>query len=384
MVTENPLTKKIYRNLILRDLVFGSKSSLVLLLLYVLLWRVLYSITKIGQLRTNLPIFLGLVLLLVGTFLYIFVVYRGNMKKDWLYQAGGRIELDESQIVVISIVERRVFPLADLIKIKENKRWYFLYFQDKTFLPIPKDIGWNFDVMKPSRRVLWQWAALSFALVTIAGAYYVGYNAVNFNGALAWKINELKTDTKIKLENDNFYSVRLDGIIDTVKAKMELEPLLMTDDLEVEFEQDGTITEIYTYIYGFDNNEKLISGYLIYFDRKKDNNVTVHKQDWNGQGTMVYNPDNDLSVVSKMLEWIPIKDEVKGWNEDKYAVLYKGIRRWNSLDGIRFIDGNGKIFFPTNADLVNTGPSISLYVPGKEDIISPQRYVYKPNYREDF
>ncbi|WP_423798314.1 hypothetical protein [Neobacillus sp. SAB-20_R2A] len=60
MVVENKLTKKLYRRLMLRDLFLGSKSSLFILLLYIMWWRILYTITKIGQLKTNIPIFLGI------------------------------------------------------------------------------------------------------------------------------------------------------------------------------------------------------------------------------------------------------------------------------------------------------------------------------------
>jgi hypothetical protein len=386
MVIENKLTKKLYGRLVLRNLIFESKSSWIILLLYAILWRILYIITRIGQLKTNIPILFGISFLLLLRFIYIFIVYRQHVKKDYIFQAGSQIEITETKLVIVSSnsADRHVFPLGNDIRIKENKKWYFLYFQDKTFIPISKkQIIGNFAVLKPVHPIGWKWTVSLFSLMTIVGAYSVGLNAVNFNGALAWKLNELKTDTHIKLENDNFYSTKLDGIIDSVRAKMELEPYLMTNDLEIKIEKDGTITDINMYISGFDQNRKLQSGYLIYFDKTKGNNVQIHKQDWHGEGPTVYDPNNDLSMVIKMMRWIPAKDEVKRWNEETNAVMYKGIRRWNSLEGIRFIDENGKTYIPSNADFVNTGPTISLYIPGKEDLITPQRYVYKPLFQEE-
>ena len=392
MVIENKLTKKLYRRLILRDLIFGSKSSLIILLLYGMLWRVLYTITKIGQLKTNIPIFLGICFLLLLTVIYIFTVSRKHMKKDYLYRVASLIEINKTQLIIVSSdsTDSHIFPLEGLIKIKENKKWYLLYFHDKTIIPISKKtvhslerIKEYFTVFKPIHPVFWKWTIIFFLLCTIFGGYYVGLNAVNFNGALAWKINELKTSTTIELENDNFYPTKLDGILDSVKVKMELEPYLMTDDLEIEFEKDGTITYIYTYIYGFDQNMKEQSGYLIHFDKTKGNKVKVHKQDWNGQGTKVYDPNNDLSIVINMLKWIPINDEVKRWSEEKYAVLYKGIRNWGvTREGIHYIDEKGKAI-PSTADPGNYGPTISLYIPGKEDTIIPQRYIFKPFFREE-
>ncbi|RHW43514.1 hypothetical protein D1B31_02325 [Neobacillus notoginsengisoli] len=392
MIRNNTVSKSYYRRLILRDLIFGSKSSLVLLVLYVALWRITYTITKIGQLKTNIPIFIGLCILMFLTFIYIFVSYRKYMKKACLFEIGSRIDLDEKQLVFVSnaSTDRHVFSFESLTAIKENKKWYLLYFHEQTMIPISKETSDSLEQVKewlagfkPIYPAFWKGTALFFLLVTLVGGYSVGKNAVDFNGALAWKINELKTESRIKLKNDNFYETKLDGILDSVKAEMELEPYLMTNDLEIEFEQDGTMTSIYTYIYGFDRNEELQSGYLIHFDKTKSNRIRVHKQDWNGEGTTVYDRNNDLSIVNKMLELIPVEDVVKRWNEKHSAVLYKGIRNWGvTREGIHFIDENGREL-PSEADPENSGPTISLYVPGKEDSITPQRYIYKPFFREE-
>ncbi|MBS4214793.1 hypothetical protein [Neobacillus rhizophilus] len=326
MAIENKLTKKLYRRLILRYLFFGSKSSLFILLLYIMWWRILYTITKIGQMKTNIPIFLGISFLLLLMFIHIIVTYRKLVKRE---------------------------------------------------------INEDLKIVKPVHPNFWKWTVILFSLVTMVGGYYVGSNAVNFNGALAWKIQELKTETRVKLENDNFYAAKLDGILDSVKEKMELEPYLMTNDLKIDFEKDGTITDIYMYVYGFDQDRKLQSGYLIYFDKTKSNKVKIHKQDWHGEGTTVYDPNNDLSIVINMLKWIPVKDEVKRWNEEHYAVMYKGIRNWGIIrEGIRYMDEKGKVI-PSISAPGNSGPTISLYVPGKEDMITPQRYIYNPFFHEE-
>lgn len=125
MLLENKLTKKLYGRLILRDLVFGSKSSFILLLLYVMLWRFLYTITKIGQLKINIPIFLGISFLLLLTFIYIFVVYRRFVKNEFIFQIGSQIEINETQLVIVSrdTSDRHVFLLKNLKAIKENKKW---------------------------------------------------------------------------------------------------------------------------------------------------------------------------------------------------------------------------------------------------------------------
>ncbi|ALC80193.1 MULTISPECIES: hypothetical protein [Bacillus] len=110
----------------------------------------------------------------------------------------------------------------------------------------------------------------------------------------------------------------------------------------------------------------------------KTQSLTVHKQGWHGEGTAVYDPNNDLSLVSNMLKTIPVEDQVKCWNEEKNAVLYKGIRDWgNNLEGIRCIGEKGEINVPSIVDTRIIGPTISLYIPGKENMITPERYVLK-------
>lgn len=387
MEMENKLTKKLYQKMVIRDFMLGSKSSLIILALYAILWKVMYTITKIGQLKTNIPLFIGVSFLLVLVLIHIFVTYRRAMKKDFLFRAGSQIEINETQLVIQSndSTDSHIFLLENLTIIKENKKWYFLYFRDKTFIPISKVANSSLRQVKKELKgskyihpVFWRWTVIFFLLITIGGVYYVGNNAVNFNGALSWKINELKTDTKIKLDNNNFYQTKLDGIMDSVNEKMELEPYLMTNDLKIEFEKDGTITSIYSYIYGFDKNKKLQSGYLLDYDKQKGNKITVHKQDWHGDGATIYDSDNDLSIVTNMLKSIPIADEVKQWNEENNAVLYKGIRSWGyNLEGIRFIDEKGEITIPLTAGTEIKGPTISLYIPGKENIIIPERYVFR-------
>lgn len=83
-------------------------------------------------------------------------------------------------------------------------------------------------------------------------------------------------------------------------------------------------------------------------------------------------------MVSDTLKSIPIEDQVKRWNEENNAVLYKGIRDYgNDPEGVRYIDEKGEIYFPSITDTKIIGPTISLYIPGKENIITPERNVLK-------
>ncbi|QTN00557.1 hypothetical protein ERJ70_15385 [Sediminibacillus dalangtanensis] len=381
----NPLSKKIYRRMLLRDLFFGRLHSWILLLLYALLWKVLFTITKIGQLKTNVPLFMVIGAGLLFLLIYQVNLYRKQMKKAYLYNPDNYLEVHGSILEIYSSAEgrRHTLLLDDLIRLKENKQWYFLYFGDKTFFPILKSSNLSIDRLEKSKPLpftVWMVVPALLLLITAFGVYNVGKNAVNFNGAQAWKLNELKTDTKIRLDNDDFFTAKLEGVMEDVKEKMDMEPNLMTNDLEIEFDRDGTITSIYMYLYGYDDEHLLQSGYLIYSEKPAGNKVTVHKQDWEGEGTETYNPANDFSIVINMLDNIDLEADIKNWEANHFGVLYKGIRNWGgNHEGIVYLDENGEHSFPAVSDWGIAGPSVSLYVPGKEEQITPIRYVYKPS-----
>lgn len=388
MIIENKLTKKEFRKLILKELIFGRKISLIIFGLYCMLWKTSYSIAKIGGLRKNVPIFLGISLLLLLMLIYTGIIYHKHMKNSFLYKAGSKISIDDTQLSlqVSEFNNKVIYQLNDLTRIEEDRKWFSLFFKDKSFVPVSKvldtdsleNLKEKLKAYKKIGRSYKRLGILSFIIVTIVGSYYIGTCAVNFNGALSWKINEWKTDKKIKLEDDNFYTSKLEGIIHSVKTKVDLEPNLMTNNLVVKFEKDGTITSIETYIYGFDKNYKLKSGYLLYYDKSKENKLTIHKQDWGDGGNTKYDPENDLSVVINMLNNIPVKEDIKQWNEKSYAVAYKGIRNWGyNLEGIRLINKEGKTEIPSIPSQQIIGPTVSVYCPGKEQVITPHRFVYK-------
>ncbi|MDF2884321.1 MAG: repeat-containing glycosyl hydrolase, partial [Clostridiaceae bacterium] len=285
MIIENKLTKRKYRSLVLRELLFGNIRTIIMLVLYCIAWRILYSVAKVGQLKRNVPLFLGVSFILLLILINICVTCHTHMKNSFFYNTG-RIMVDNDKLAIETdeYADKIIYPWDSLTKVKENRKWYFLFFNDRSFLPISKEASGEMkdylQEYKPVRRTYKKLSALAFVIVTACGIYYVGTCAVNFNGDLAWKINELKTDKKSKLQDMNLYTLKLQGIINILKDKEKTEPNLMTNSVDIKFEKDGTIISFETYIYGFDNNYNLKSGYLLYYDRSKSSKVTIHKQDW--------------------------------------------------------------------------------------------------------
>lgn len=387
MVIENKLNKRKYRNLVFHELLYG-KCSIAIIVLYFMAWKILYSVAKAGNLKRNLPSLLVIFFLLLLILIYILAGCHRHMKNKFIYKTGSQIYIDGSNITIDTNEpeDSASYSRDSLTRIKENKKWYFLFFDDGCFLPVSKDMSpaesnefRNYlTACRPVKRTHKLIPALCLILITAFGIFYVGRCAQNFRGALSWKLLELKTDKKVELKENNFYKLRLSGIMALVKSKENVEPHLMTNSLDIKFENDGTITSIDTYIYGFDKDNNLKSGYLLYYDESKGNKLTIHKQDFKSGGNVKYDANNDLSIVINMLNNIPLKQETSSWNQPNLAVMYKGIRNWGgAADGIRFINKSGLISISDNIPEKIEGPTVSVYCPGKEQLITPHRFVYK-------
>lgn len=388
MKVSNKLTRGTYRKLVWMELLFGRTINFLMLLFYTLAFRVLYFIAKVGQLRKNAPMLFLFCLVLLGMIIEVFISYHRAMKNKIYYGQESVISIENNGLGIINGQEEILYSWDKIMKIQENKSWYYIYMKENIFLPLSKrvismeekdQIEKYFSSHKIIKRTYQQWIIVSlFVVITILGGYKIGTTAVNFNGALSWKLLELKTDKKIKLKDKNFYSTSLEGILKEVSDKVKFQPNLMTNSLEINFEPDGTIKSIDTYIYGFDENYKLVDGYLLYYDKNKSSKLTIHVQDWGNGGTMKYNEDNDLKILITMLKRIPIKEEVSKWGQNQYGILYRGVRSFGyNLEGIRYIDKKGNIIIPEVPREEVIGPTVSVYSPGNENIIIPHRFVYK-------
>ena len=209
---------------------------------------------------------------------------------------------------------------------------------------------------------------------------------VNLNGKLAWKIQEAKTDKKVRLKEKNFYKTGLSGIMDRVQTKVELMPHLMTENVDIIFKKDGEIESIYAFIYGYDMDYKLRTTYLVSYEPQTDKRMLIHTQDWTGvdkSEQKEYDPDNDMEIFFQMAGNINVQDVVRQWDEERYGFYYKGIASWGYLgaaDGIRYIDQKGKVTLPDDYSSVEVnGPSLSIYCPDKKEERTPIRFVYAPS-----
>jgi len=73
---------------------------------------------------------------------------------------------------------------------------------------------------------------------------------------------------------------------------------------------------------------------------------------------------------------IPLKKAVSSWPGEKYGILYSGKRSFGyNTAGIVYIDSKGNTNSAVNSDSEIIGYTVSVYVPGKENKITPVRYI---------
>lgn len=380
-----------YLWLLIKDRVFIRLANPVLIFLYLEAWQTMYQLAYIGMLRKNL---LWLSIYSFGILLFIL---KGAAAvciaaRQQVILGGEFLELSESGIVVIDMSYRKKADIhwREVKRIKVSSHYYFLILEGRRFLPIPRQdmTEQQESMLKKHTGRIWGIKlrivlAAFWIFVTACGTFAVGRCMVNLNGKLAWKIQEAKTDKRVRLEEKNFYETGLSGIMDAVESKVELMPHLMTENVDIIFKKDGEIESIYAFIYGYDMEYKLRTTYLVSYESRKDRRMLIHTQDWTGvdkSEQKEYDPDNDMRILLNMAQHIEVSDVVRQWDEDRYGFYYKGIASWGYMgaeEGIRFIDQEGNVTIPGEySDIEVIGPSLSIYCPDKKEELTPIRFIY--------
>ena len=219
------------------------------------------------------------------------------------------------------------------------------------------------------------WVCITVIIISIITLFYgikIYKSATNYGGKLAWVIERVKNERKIKFEKDNIYEDGVSGIFEDINKKIELpKKLYISNDLSVKFEKDGTITYFETFVYGKDKYGKDTS-FLIYYDKDKSKDI---KLVLNGAVNADYSNSKLLDPLFETVDCISIKDTVSKWDAMEFGLLYKGKRNWESnREGIVLVNKN-KQEIPTDlASAKLIGYTVSIYIPGMEDQITPVRY----------
>lgn len=197
-------------------------------------------------------------------------------------------------------------------------------------------------------------------------------SATNYGGKLAWTLDRLKNEKTVKFEHNNIYKYGVEGIFEDINKKYSLpKKLYITNEFELTFNSAGTITSLYTFVYGRNESGKEES-FLITFDNKSQKlNLRL-----NGYTGATYDDNKLLEPLIKTVNVIPVQFAVSKWNESEYGLVYFGKRSWGSnIEGIININEEGKehpLKHATSEKII--GYTVSIFVPGKEKEIIPARY----------
>ncbi|CEN83941.1 BNR repeat-containing glycosyl hydrolase [[Clostridium] sordellii] len=210
------------------------------------------------------------------------------------------------------------------------------------------------------------------SMITVFYGVKIYKSAVNYGGKLSWVIQSVKNERKVKFDKDNIYQYGLDGIFEDINKKVKLpKKLYLSGELSVKFEKNGIINYFEGLVYGKNENGK-DSSYLIYYNKAKSNKIKVIL---NGYANPDYKNANLMDPLFETVNCISIKNTVSKWKENEFGLLYKGKRDWGgNREGIVLVNKNGNKL-PTDLSGDNlVGYTVSIYVPGKEEQITPVRY----------
>lgn len=293
------------------------------------------------------------------------------------YESGIRI-LQDQEIQV---------DFQDIKSFSINKKYAYIVLKNKDIVIlnminktpediniIKKDLNKSVSVWRKSLyKVIWTYIAIIImVLATLFYGYKIYHSATNFNGKLSWALNDLENKRTIKFEHNNIYENGVEGIFTDINEKLHMpETLYVSDSFSLNFETDGTIKSFDAFLYG-KNDKGELESYLISYDSNKSKKITIYLNNYINAD---FNEDKLIEPLINTIKVIPFKETVSKWNEKQYGILYYGKRSFGyNKDGIVYIDleGNTKLADEVSSEII--GYTVSVYVPGKEDICTPVRY----------
>ncbi|SFK36782.1 hypothetical protein SAMN04488569_102627 [Marinilactibacillus piezotolerans] len=222
----------------------------------------------------------------------------------------------------------------------------------------------------------WFYTAIILLLsITATTGYFVYQSAQPYNGKLSWVIDDLVNTKKIAFEHNNIFENSLEGIFADIQSEIELPAeLYVSSDLNLTYDSTGKITSLYTLIYGKNQNEET-EAFLLTLDKGSDE-IQVRL---NGIINYELNETKRLQPLVDAIKAIPLQEITMDWSEEEtYSIYYQGYRSWgNNSEGIYWINDEGNnISVPDSySDEEYAGYAVSVYIAGKEDTITPKRFI---------
>lgn len=212
----------------------------------------------------------------------------------------------------------------------------------------------------------------SLIAVTFATGTSIYHSGTNFQGRLAFVIDDVFNHRKVTFTHDNLYKDNLEGLFDDLEAKIDLPTdLYISNHFELTFNKEGQITSFYSHLYGLDDTGKKKT-FLLNYDRSKDSSIFVTL---NRETDSTFDETMKLQPLLDGVKHIPIKKTVNDWNNDTLGLYYTGYRNWEkNVNSIVYFDKSGTTFSIETTENDITGYSISVYIPDDPSMM-PVRFI---------
>ena len=350
-------------------------------------WFHLYSLCRFGRLYKNIPILSVCLLWWIGTIVYglgLWNAYKRNRRKvlfDELAIEDKEMILKGKDTVTERFSEKHI---KWFIARKDRVRFFL---KDKRVLTLDlsglDDKTKAFLMIKLSAvsffgKKFWRTlACVLLSVMTVLGAAAVVRSAMPWQGELGTYLVFGKNKRTVTLVHDNVYEDGVEGVLEDIRTKIDMpETLCISGSFNMHFAPDGKILSLNTMLYGFDEYGNYTDSYLISYEAADSSKISVFLH---GAAGAVFEEEKDFTPLREAVSLIPLEETVKQWeDEDCYGILYYGKREWNSREGIRILNEDGKESLPPDRDNYFYGYSISLFCPENEQL-TPIRYLY-PNY----
>lgn len=232
-----------------------------------------------------------------------------------------------------------------------------------------------------NKHFMTHWKSFIVLIATLA-ILILGYklfiSGSKFEESISRKLFHSEKKISIKLSNDNIYTNGIDDILNDISKEITLpKELYISDNFEIFFNPDGTITSINALLYGKNKNDFTDSFLLSYdYNKSKKLKITLNKN-----VNAKYDKKYSISPLINSLNVIPLKYAISNCSENNFGISYSGKKELdpNTTEFV-YIDSKGTTKEQTNPSASKiTGYAISLFVPNKETFYSPIQYIAVDN-----
>lgn len=195
-----------------------------------------------------------------------------------------------------------------------------------------------------------------------------------FGTPLNRKIEEWLYVETVDYEDFNIFDQSVEDLFTLIDEEVDLpDPLYIYNEFDLEFDRSGQLTSFYAAVTG-ENEEGEFEWFLI-SDSSEPNQLTINTG--KNPDREVLSDDMLLSPLFDTLDQLSLEEEIETWpTEEEFGIYYDGYRSWGTDDtGIYYLGNGGGPIRIELYDYEILGYTVSVYVSGKTEIITPNRYI---------